>query len=176
MTIANKGTTAIWRSVSITGVVKADLPAESKGYTVSRAVFRTDGTPADLGKARQTDLFVVVLSGKRSDASRSARTLVVDLLPAGFEIETASLGTGDAASSRYAWVKDLTPTAYVEPRDDRLVAALDLGNGTETFTLAYVVRAVTPGTFKYPALDVEDMYDPETVGRTAMGTLTVQPR
>jgi uncharacterized protein YfaS (alpha-2-macroglobulin family) len=42
--------------------------------------------------------------------------------------------------------------------------------------LAYVVRAVTPGEFKYPALDVEDMYEPETNGRTAMGKLVVTPR
>ena len=42
--VANKGTSPIWRSVSITGVVKADLPAESKGYTVTREVFHPDGT------------------------------------------------------------------------------------------------------------------------------------
>src|SRR5581483_635784 len=35
VTVANKGASPIWRSVSITGVVKADLPAESKGYTVT---------------------------------------------------------------------------------------------------------------------------------------------
>ena len=45
-------------------------------------------------------------------------------------------------------------------------------NGTPEFTLAYVVRAVTPGEFKYPALVVEDMYEPETTGRTAIGKLT----
>ena len=50
--------------------------------------------------------------------------------------------------------------------------SLDAGE----FTLAYVVRAVTPGDFTYPALVVEDMYEPETTGRTAMGKLSVQPR
>ena len=65
---------------------------------------------------------------------------------------------------------------YVEARDDRYIAALDLPGGTADFTLAYVVRAVTPGEFKYPALVVEDMYDPETYGRTAMGKLVVQTR
>ncbi|HVC51463.1 MAG TPA: MG2 domain-containing protein [Stellaceae bacterium] len=172
-TITNKGTKPIWRSVSITGVNHTDLPAESNGYTVSREVFNPDGTPADLGKVRQTDLFVVVVKGKRTDSSRAVRTLVVDLLPAGFEIETADFGNG---SARYDWLKDLSSTAYVEGRDDRYIAALDLGQGKDSFTLAYVVRAVTPGAFKYPALDVEDMYDPETIGRTAMGTLVVRPR
>ncbi|HML30180.1 MAG TPA: hypothetical protein PKE16_15380, partial [Hyphomicrobium sp.] len=42
-----------------------------------------------------------------------------------------------------------------------------------TATLAYVVRAVTPGTFVYPAATVEDMYRPERYARSAAGTLAV---
>ena len=74
------------------------------------------------------------------------------------------------------WLKNLTSTTYTEQRDDRYVAALDLSDGNGEFTLAYVVRAVTPGEFTYPALVVEDMYEPETTGRTAMGKLSVQAR
>jgi uncharacterized protein YfaS (alpha-2-macroglobulin family) len=173
VSVANRGTGPAWRTVSITGVPKSELPAESKGYAVSRAIYRADRTAADLKKVRQTDLFVVVIKGKRSDASRAARTLVVDLLPAGFEIESA---TPTSQSGNFQWLKDLTDAAYTEQRDDRYVAALDLGENTADFTLAYVVRAVTPGDFTYPALVVEDMYEPETTGRAAMGKLTVQPR
>ena len=169
LTVANRGTAPLWRSVSITGVVKADLPAESNGYAVSRTVYNTDGTPADLGKARQTDLFVVVLKGTRKNAGQPARALVVDLLPAGFEIVNAS-----GIDGYYDWLKDLTGADNTEARDDRYVAALDLQSGTGDFKLAYTVRAVTPGEFKYPALEVEDMYDPETYGRTAIGKLVVQ--
>src|SRR5205085_3155684 len=92
--ITNRGDTPAWRAVSITGVPAADLPAESKGYAVSREVFRPDGTSADLSKVRQTDLLVVVIKGTRSDAAEPAQTLVVDLLPAGFEIETATVTKG----------------------------------------------------------------------------------
>jgi uncharacterized protein YfaS (alpha-2-macroglobulin family) len=174
VSVANRGAAAAWRTVSITGVPKTDLPAESSGYWAGRWIFRADGSPADLRKVRQTDLFVVVVKGKRSDPSRAARTLVVDLLPAGFEIATATAG-GQSAGN-YPWLKDLTDTAYTEERDDRYVAALDLADGAGEFTLAYVVRAVTPGEFKYPALVVEDMYEPQTTGRTAIGTLSVQAR
>jgi alpha-2-macroglobulin len=174
LSVANRGTGPAWRTISITGVPRADLPAESSGYWTGRWIFRADGSPADLTKVRQTDLFVVVIKGKRTDPARAARTLVVDLLPAGFEIATASVGGQSAAS--YPWLKDLTIPAYTEERDDRYIAALDLGERTGEFTLAYVVRAVTPGEFKVPALVVEDMYEPETTGRTAIGTLTVQPR
>ncbi len=175
VTVANRGTAPAWRTVSVTGVVKAELPAESNGYQVTRGVFHADGTVADLTKVRQTDLLVVVLKGFRKNAAQPARSLVVDLLPAGFEIQTPTAVSGDD-SKTYAWVKGISSTAYTEARDDRYIAALDLPSGTSEFTLAYVVRAVTPGEFKYPALAVEDMYDPETAGRTAMGKLTVQPR
>ncbi|HVB18003.1 MAG TPA: hypothetical protein VNF04_15800, partial [Stellaceae bacterium] len=173
LTVANRGKTPAWRTVSITGVPKADLPAESSGYSVSRAVFHPDGSPADLSKVRQGDLFVVVISGERKPAG-AARALVVDLLPAGFEIQTATAAGGDSSSS-YPWLKKPSDTAYAEGRDDRYIAALDL-RGAGKFSLAYVVRAVTPGQFKYPALVVEDMYEPETTGRTAIGTLNVQTR
>jgi len=35
---------------------------------------------------------------------------------------------------------------------------------------------VTAGEFTYPALVVEDMYEPETSGRTAISKLIVAPR
>jgi hypothetical protein len=173
--ITNRGDAPAWRSVSITGVPSADLPAENRGYAVSREIFRPDGTAADLGKVRQTDLFVIVIKGTRTDASQSAQTLVVDLLPAGLEIETATVSKGRSTTD-YSWLPKLTEATYTEQRDDRYIAALDLKNGTRDFTLAYVVRAVTPGDFKYPALVAEDMYEPETTGRTAIGKLTVGAR
>jgi hypothetical protein len=175
VTVTNRGTAPVWRTMSITGVTKADLPAESKGYSVSRTVYNRDGSPADLGKVRQSDVFVVTIKGTRTDAARAARSLVIDLLPAGFEIETAA-ATGGQSLANYSWLKDTTETAYTEARDDRYVAALDLGDGVKEFSLAYVVRAVTPGEFKYPGLAVEDMYEPETAGRTAAGKLVVAPK
>jgi hypothetical protein len=39
--------------------------------------------------------------------------------------------------------------------------------------VAYIVRAITPGKFVYPAATVEDMYRPERYARTASGKLTV---
>jgi alpha-2-macroglobulin len=175
VTIANRGTTPAWRTVSISGVPRAELPEESSGYTVSRAVFRRDGTPADLSQIRQGELFVVVITGSRADPARAARTLVIDLLPAGFEIESA-IPRGGRTQPGYEWLRSTTEAAYIEARDDRFVGALDLSQGIKDFTLAYVVRAVTSGEFVYPALAVEDMYDPETMGRTAISRLSVSPQ
>ena len=76
----------------------------------------------------------------------------------------------------YSWLPELTEPTYTEERDDRFVAALDLRVGSKDFTLAYVVRTVIVGEFTYPALAVEDMYEPETSGRSAIGKLIVAPR
>ena len=40
-------------------------------------------------------------------------------------------------------------------------------------SVAYIVRAVTPGTFIHPAATIEDMYRPERYARSAAGKLTV---
>jgi alpha-2-macroglobulin len=41
------------------------------------------------------------------------------------------------------------------------------------FTVAYVVRAVSPGRYVHPQAYVEDMYRPDRFGRTATGRLEV---
>ena len=41
------------------------------------------------------------------------------------------------------------------------------------FTVAYVVRAVSPGTYVLPQAVVEDMYQPDRFGRTATGTIDI---
>ncbi len=43
-----------------------------------------------------------------------------------------------------------------------------------TASVAYIVRAVTPGSFIHPAATVEDMYRPERHARTASGRLVVK--
>ena len=64
----------------------------------------------------------------------------------------------------------------VEYRDDRFVAAFDsYGAPVSTLTLAYTVRAVSPGTYLHPPASIEDMYRPERFARTGFGTVTVLP-
>ena len=41
------------------------------------------------------------------------------------------------------------------------------------FSVAYVVRAVSPGQYVLPQAYVEDMYRPDRFGRTATGHLEV---
>jgi uncharacterized protein YfaS (alpha-2-macroglobulin family) len=62
-----------------------------------------------------------------------------------------------------------------EARDDRFVAALDLYE-RKPYTVAYMVRAVTPGTFTMPGVVAEDMYRPDTFARTTSRSITIARR
>ena len=42
-----------------------------------------------------------------------------------------------------------------------------------TFSVAYVVRAVSPGTYTLPQAIIEDMYVPDRFGRTGTGIVKV---
>ena len=101
-------------------------------------------------------------------------TLLVDLLPAGFEIENASL-EGGRNTEELSWLGDLTETRHTELRDDRYVAALQFNRYDDrSFRLAYTVRAVSPGTYRLPAAYVEDMYEPVFFARSRMGKVTIR--
>ncbi len=54
--------------------------------------------------------------------------------------------------------------------------ANEKGGAVRTAAAAYIVRAVTPGSFVHPAATVEDMYRPDRYARTAAGTLTISAK
>jgi uncharacterized protein YfaS (alpha-2-macroglobulin family) len=175
-TFTNRGEKAIYAKASVTGVLKQDPPAADEGFAIQRTFYLQDGTEADLSKVKQNDLLIVVLTG-RATSGIEHQALLVDLLPGGFETEIATLAsvrqTGD-----YSWLPELTQVTYQEYRDDRYVAAFDVlgerwNNQNRDFTLAYLVRAVTPGEYKVPAPSIEDMYKPNYRGRGASAKLVV---
>ena len=93
--------------------------------------------------------------------------LVVDLLPAGLELENQNLANGSASlqdsGSEVANLLNQMQQAdiqHVEFRDDRFVAAVAVNEG-QPVTLVYLARAVTPGTYQVPVPQVESMYIPQ---------------
>ena len=66
----------------------------------------------------------------------------------------------------------VTDPAMAEFRQDRFAAAVDWTDAAP-FTLAYRLRAVSPGQFAHPAATVEGMYRPERRGWTDSGRVTV---
>ncbi len=172
LNVGNAGQSPAQVVLTLSGQPVAREPAASQGYAVERTVYRMDGTKVDAASVRQNERFVVVLKVTEPE-SKFARLLLVDPLPAGLEIDNPRLVTGDTLAG-LSWLKqDMEPIA-TEYRDDRFVAAIDREKGQPAFfTLAYTVRAVSPGRYVHPPATVEDMYRPERFGRTGYGMVEV---
>ena len=125
-------------------------------------------------KAKQNDRFAVVL--KITEAKPEyGHIMVADYLPAGLEIDNPHLvSSGDTGT--LDWIEDGEEPENTEFRDDRFTAAIDRASDDKAvFTVAYVVRAVSPGKYVLPQAYVEDMYNPSRYGRTGTGSVEVRP-
>ncbi|MGO4387889.1 MG2 domain-containing protein [Microvirga sp. 2YAF29] len=175
--IANNGRDIVQAVITVTGNPIDPEPAMSHGYAIERSYHKLDGTPVQPDKVRQNDRLVVVLKVTEPEA-KQARLLLVDRLPAGLEIDNPSLVDSNTTAN-LSWLGTNPEPAHTEYRDDRLVAAFDRDtNQSATFSIAYMVRVVSPGIYVHPAAHVEDMYRPERYGRTGYGkieVLTAQP-
>ncbi len=143
-----------------------------------RSWFNPDGTAWKPGPLREGQVLVAALRIEAREAMPDA--VLVDLLPAGLEIENLNLT--DPAQWADVTIEGITITdrgnaseiVHEEYRDDRYVAAIKLYAGQQA-QLFYLVRAVTPGTYVVPPPQVEDMYRPELrgVGKAVPASVTV---
>lgn len=145
---------------------------------IERDLFDLDGQPTQLDRLETGSLVIVRLS---VGADRSIPDgLVVDFLPAGLELENPNLAQTSVDISQLSvggqtlgdW-RSAQGIRHVEYRDDRFVAAVELGQYYRT-QLYYLARAVTPGEYRIPPAFVEDMYRPyyHAIGRET-GVLVV---
>ena len=170
--LVNKGAAPVQAVVTAIAAPVQPLPAGGDGFSIARSYYTMNGKPADITEATQNQRFVVVIKATENNAWPS-RVLITDLLPAGFQIDNPSL-VGSAQLSNFDWLKS-TDAAHTEFRDDRFVAAFDrTAASPRDMTVAYVVRAVTPGIYALPAASIEDMYRPQFSARTATGTMEVR--
>ncbi len=158
--------------VSVSGApLMAEPPMES-GFKIERKYFTLEGEEADPSKAKQNDRFAVLLR-VTEPRPQFGRIIVADYLPAGFEIDNPRL-VSSGETGTLPWIEGAVEPVNAQFRDDRFTAAFDRNNNSAAvFTVAYVVRAVTPGKYVLPQAYVEDMYRPDRFGRTATGTVEI---
>lgn len=171
--IGNVGDSLVHRTVTVRGVPSTPRPAEANGLVISRTFTRIDGTPFDPATETlaQNELVVVVID-VMPQGNFLYDMLIVDLLPAGIEIENPNIGDSRGLEEM-ATDLALSYPEHTEMRDDRFVAAIESSNPVR---VAYLARAVTPGDFVLPPAFVEDMYQPEYNARTGMGRLVIEAR
>ncbi|KUF10524.1 alpha-2-macroglobulin family protein [Pseudoponticoccus marisrubri] len=170
MTLTNTGQGPTPVTLTTLGQPEGNIEATGYGYALERAYYTMEGEAVDGPVAAGTRL-VAVLTVRPAEEAR-ARLIVDDALPAGFEIDNPNLlRAGDLRA--LDWLEPAR-AEHAEFRTDRFIAAVDQ-SGDDPIRLAYVLRAVSPGTFHHPAALVEDMYRPEYRATTASGSVTITP-
>lgn len=163
--LKNDGSAPLYVDITAQGYPTKPLPPTSDRISVERAMFTTDGKPVAARQFTTGEMFVVRLRVKASQSIKDG--LVVDRIPAGFEIENLNLSQGPKAGEftvegvNIAQANANERIVHTEYRDDRFVAAAALGQPLDLF---YLVRVVTPGRYVVPATFAEDMYRPEVRG------------
>ncbi|NBA16555.1 alpha-2-macroglobulin family protein [Aeromonas caviae] len=162
--VTNEGKGSLYVQRTLIGYPEQAPTRLSQGISVTRSWFNSDGQPFDPTKVKVGDLVVVRLNVSSESAVPDA--LLVEMVPAGFELENPALGNSiklDELSieGKPAWQSEWNDyLKHQEFRDDRYTAAMDLSAGSNQ-QLVYLMRAVTPGRYQVPPTQVEDMYRPE---------------
>ncbi|HKS14578.1 MAG TPA: alpha-2-macroglobulin [Pseudomonas sp.] len=181
LTVQNQGSETLYQQLTLSGYPRQAPVASANGVSIRREYLGMNGQPLDIGSLRSGDLVLVHLALKAQ--SQVPDALVVDLLPAGLELENQNLAQSaasleNASSAVKQWRESMQNANVVhqEFRDDRYVAALKL-DGYGTTHLLYLARAVTPGSYRVPPPQVESMYRPaiQAVGET-QGEMVVKGR
>ena len=178
--VTNGGTQPLWLRLDATGYPEYSPEPVSNVLQIERQILGTDGRPKAISSLRSGDLVLVRLEVNASQNVPDA--LVVDMLPAGLELENQNLANSSASLADNAGeAQNLinqmqqADIQHMEFRDDRFVAAVAV-NENQPVTLVYLARAVMPGTYQLPQPQVESMYVPQwrATGQ-ADGPLIVTP-
>ncbi|MBL4750166.1 MAG: alpha-2-macroglobulin family protein [Amylibacter sp.] len=156
--------------LTATGSPSGEVKRQSNGYKIRRGFYSITGDRVDMSNITQNDKIVVVIK-VTPETDRYGRLMINDPLPAGFEIDNPNLLQSGYTAS-LPWLDNLEQATHTEFHKDRFLAAVDWG-GDRSFKLAYVVRAISAGTFHQPAAHITDMYRADLAGNTNSGSVVI---
>ncbi|WP_168201563.1 alpha-2-macroglobulin family protein [Phreatobacter aquaticus] len=171
--LRNTGPEAVRAVVTAMGTPATPEPPLAAGFQLQRRYMTLDGRPVDIARVAQGTRLVVVLNITEAQP-QLGQIMLVDRLPAGFEIDNPSLiASAETSALRWLSPEEVQPD-YKAFRDDRFMAAYTRSSGAKaSWQVAYMIRAVTPGRYVVPPATIEDMYRPERSARTAVSQAEV---
>ncbi|HRH64939.1 MAG TPA: MG2 domain-containing protein [Bacteroidia bacterium] len=146
-----------------------DVKEEDKFLHIRKSFLTRFGQPlVSLKNIKQGDLIVVKLTLSNLEHSNVENIVITDMLPAGFEIENPRL----TDAREMSWMKDQSDPDYFDARDDRIHFFTSVNQKPRSFY--YLVRAVTPGTFRMGPASADAMYNGEYHSYSGSGTVTIR--
>lgn len=143
-----------------------------EGFALERTLV-DPSTGAPLSEVLAGDMVRVRLSFSTPEPREYVA--LTDWLPAGLEPINARFATSaDAREETSEWAHRLW--GHREMHDERVSTFSDWVYRSGRFTVEYLARATTTGTFVWPSATVEEMYTPEVRGRVALSRLRVVPK
>lgn len=140
--VTNTGTAPLWVRLDSSGYPQYAPQPASNVLKIERQILATDGSSKSLSSLKSGELVLVWLTVRASKNVPDA--LVVDLLPAGLELENQNLASSSASLQESgSEVQNLlnqmqqADIQHMEFRNDRFVAAVSVKN-YETVTLVYL--------------------------------------
>jgi len=166
LTVDNTGQKPVFLDMKYQGYLK-EHKSESHGLLVSKKYYDINGKHIDLSQIKSGDFILAHIEISLEEKfNYLPDALLVDLLPAGLELENQNLEHAlklDDIKVDGKYVRDwgtYTHIKHSEFKDDRFVAALNVSSYKNAHVF-YLARAVTPGDYVIPPSLVEDMYRPE---------------
>src|SRR5690554_3066035 len=146
-----------------------DIPGNDRGIAVRLEYLDRHGNPLSPENIAQGELVIaeITLTTREDNLENIA---LVDLLPAGLEIENPRL----ESRAGIPWLQEEDFSIdYMDIRDDRLLLFTS-PRQAGTYRFHYALRAVTCGEFFLPPVKAECIYEPEIGSVAASGYLIIK--
>ncbi|MBX2904892.1 MAG: alpha-2-macroglobulin family protein [Taibaiella sp.] len=161
------GTGGFYYAWEISGISADGKVREEDSYMRVRRSFM-DRNGRELGNTfKQNDLVVVHITIQSQNDVTLENVAITDMLPAGFEVENTRLNS----LPEMEWIKKRSTPDYTDIRDDRVNMFTTVTETKKDFY--YMVRAVSPGTYKLGPVQADAMYDGKYHSYNGAGTIRI---
>jgi uncharacterized protein YfaS (alpha-2-macroglobulin family) len=170
--LVNLGKGVVYVEEQVEGIPLSP-PTVDPAFELDRTLLTLEGAPVDPDRIRSGDVLFMRIRVK--GLPRPTGHLVIDQrMPAG--LEPLPLAAQREARKRLRYKPDfrLETPRHLEARDDR-VLIFPNQIGMEETSFPVLVRAVTPGGYRFPALFAQDMYEESVQARGMESRIQVVP-